>query len=312
MDGGQNLAGRGGAGRQGLNGSDNGSSISKRTAAGLTLTSVVLWGFSPIGTRYMVGIGHAALPALAFTGLRYTIAALLFAPFLWQARQWTKRDLWLGALCGVVGICGFNLPAALGQRTVSAGLTGLLDGIEPLMIVIFTAIALRRRPSNWTIGASAIGLTGIVLLAHGSGPALGDPLGIALVLTGAVLWGLYCVLVPPLINARGALPATAVTMAFGALPLLAAGLPDTPHMMQTMTAFQWELTFVLILGTSVTSMLCWNAGSAVLGAEQAGWFLYLLPLVSLIGGAIILGEPVKLIEIFGGALILLSVFLSQR
>jgi drug/metabolite transporter (DMT)-like permease len=40
--------------------------------------------------------------------------------------------------------------------------------------------------------------------------------------------------------------------------------------------------------------------------------LYLLPLVSLIGGAAILDEPITGTEICGGGLILLSVFLSQR
>jgi drug/metabolite transporter (DMT)-like permease len=276
------------------------------------LLSVVLWGFSPIGTRYMVGTDHAALPAMAFTGMRYGIAALVFAPLLWGARHWSKRDWALGAVCGVIGVTGFNLPAALGQRTVSAGLTGLLDGAEPLMIVIFSSLMHRRLPSRWTMFASVLGLGGIVLLAQGSGPALGDPAGIALVLFGAMLWALYCVMVPILINRRGALSSTAVTMLFGALPLLAAGLPGTPGLLHIITGFQWGLLAVMVLTTSVISMLCWNAGSAVLGAEQAGWFLYLLPVVSLIGGALLLGEPVKTVELVGGALILVSVYLSQR
>jgi drug/metabolite transporter (DMT)-like permease len=273
---------------------------------------VVLWGFSPIGTRYLVGTDHAALPAFAFTGIRYGMAALVFAPLLWGARHWSFRDWALGAACGVIGVTGFNLPAAVGQRTVSAGLTGLLDGAEPLMIVIFSSLMHRRWPSRWTMVASLLGLGGIVLLAHGSGRALGDPAGIALVLFGAMLWSLYCVMVTPLINRRGALPATAVTMLFGALPLLAAGLPGTPDLLHVITGFQWGVLLALVLTCSVVSMLCWNVGSAVLGAEQAGWFLYLLPVVSLIGGAILLGEPIKAIEILGGGLILVSVYLSQR
>ena len=273
---------------------------------------MVLWGFSPIGTRYMVGTDHAALPAMAFTGIRYGLGALIFVPLLWGARDWSGRDWALGAACGVIGVAGYNLPAALGQRTVSAGLTGLLDGAEPLLIVIFSALIQRRWPTRWTIFASALGLSGIVLLAHGSGPALGDPAGIALVLLGAVLWALYCVMVPPLINKRGALPATAVTMLFGALPLLAAGLPGTPTLLHVITGDQWALLVVMVLTTSVLSMLAWNAGSAVLGAEQAGWFLYLLPVVSVIGGALMLGEPVKVVEIAGGTLVLISVYLSQR
>jgi drug/metabolite transporter (DMT)-like permease len=303
MDGGQNLAGRGRVERQRL---------SQPVAAGLTALAVALWGFSPIGTRYMVGITQAGLPALAFNGMRYTLAAICFAPFLWSARHWSRADWRLGLVCGVLGITGYNLPAAIGQRTVSAGLTGLLDGAEPLMIVIFTAIMLRRRPTGWTILASVIALAGVVLLAHGAGPAQGDPLGIALVLTGAVLWAAYCVLVPDLIDRRGALPATAVTMALGAVPLLASGLPETGPMLRAMSTVQWEVMLGLVVGCSVFSMFCWNVGSAALGAEKAGWFLYLLPVVSLIGGALLLGEPVTFVELFGGGLLLVAVYLSQR
>lgn len=274
--------------------------------------SVLLWGFSPIGTRYMVGVNQSALPALAFTGLRYGLAAVLFAPFLWGARSWRWRDWRLAAFCGALGIAGFNLPAALGQRTVSAGMTGLLDGAEPLMIVLLGALISRRLPSLATLMASAIGLTGIVLLARGSGPALGDPVGIALVLTGALFWSCYCLAVPELVNRNGPLPSTAAVMLFGAIPLLVAGAPQTGALVNQISVVQTIVFLALVIGSSVLATLCWNAGSAILGAAQAGWFLYLVPLVSLTGGVILLGEPVKAIELFGGGLVLLSVYLSQR
>jgi drug/metabolite transporter (DMT)-like permease len=260
----------------------------------------------------MVGTSHAGLPAAAFIAVRYGIACVLFLPLLREAGAWTRRELVFGALCGMIGISGYNLLSVIGARTVSAGMTGLLNGAEPLMIVLLGAIMRRRLPAAWTLAAAAIGLAGIVLLARGSGPALGDPLGIALTLTGALLWAVYCVLVPPLIAARGAITVTAVAMCAGAVPLLAAGGTGMPVLFHAMTGSQWVLTVMLAIGPSMISMLCWNAGTAALGAEKAGWFLYLLPLVSLVGGAAILGEPVKPVEIAGGGLILLSVFLSQR
>jgi drug/metabolite transporter (DMT)-like permease len=316
MDGGQNSARRGSVERGSLEpGVTPGISkpgLSNGFAIAATVLAVVLWGFSPIGTRYMVGAGFAAAPALAFTGLRYGLAALIFSPLLWQARHWDRRDWALGLLCGLLGVAGYNMPAALGQRTVSAGLTGLLDGAEPLMIVVFSAIAYKRLPSRLTIIASALGLGGIILLAKGSGPDLGDPVGIALVLLGAILWAAYCVVIPALINRRGALPATAVSMLFGAVPMLLAGLPQMQGMVAVMTGAQWVVTWLLIIGTSVIAMLAWNAGSAALGAEKAGWYLYLLPVVSLVGGALILGEPIKFVELAGGMLILVAVYLAQK
>jgi drug/metabolite transporter (DMT)-like permease len=260
----------------------------------------------------MVGDTQSALPALAFTGVRYGLAAAFFTPFLWRARHWRWPDWRLAGFCGLLGIAGFNLPAAIGQRTVSAGLTGLLDGSEPLLIIIVAALLARRWPSRWTMFASAVGMTGILLLAHGSGPDLGDPQGIGLVLCGALLWACYCIAVPKLVNRHGALPSTAAIMLCGALPLLAIGAPRTDIMLHQLTTSQTLVFSALVIGSSVLATLCWNAGSAVLGAAKAGWFLYLVPVVSLIGGVVLLGEPVKLTELFGGALILTSVYLSQR
>ncbi len=282
-----------------------------RAALGMTLVSVLLWGFSPIATRYMVGIGDGGLAPVAFMGLCYGAAAVLLSPALLLTRGWTSRDWFTGALSGVIGITGYNFPAAIGQQTVSAGLTGLLDASEPLLILVFASIALRKAPSPLTIFSVIIGLFGVMLLAHGTGPAFGTPRGIILVLTGAALWSLYCVLVTPLISRRGALPTTAVTLFFGALPMVLFGAPKIPGLVMSMSLVQWLVSFAIICGNAVVAMLFWNAGSAVLGAQRAGWFLYLLPLVSLLGGAALLGEPLSWIELLGGATVLFSVFLAH-
>jgi drug/metabolite transporter (DMT)-like permease len=260
----------------------------------------------------MVGESQLALPALAFTGIRYGLAAACFAPFLWGTRRWTWRDWRLATFCGLLGITGFNLPAAIGQRTVSAGLTGLLDGSEPLLIIIVAACLARRWPNRETMFASGLGMTGILLLALGSGPALGDLTGIMLVLCGACFWACYCVAVPRLVTAHGALSSTSAVMLCGALPLLAAGAPQTSTVLHQLTFPQSVVFAALVIGSSVFATLCWNAGSSVLGAAKAGWFLYLVPVVSLIGGIVFLDEPIKLIELVGGGLVLGSVYLSQR
>ena len=35
-------------------------------------------------------------------------------------RSWTKRDWLLGALCGVIGVTGYNVPAAMGNAVFDA------------------------------------------------------------------------------------------------------------------------------------------------------------------------------------------------
>ena len=50
----------------------------------------------------------------------------------------------------------------------------------------------------------------------------------------------------------------------------------------------------------------------VIPATQAGVFLYLEPLVTLVVAAIILGEPLLLVSLLGGAVILMGVWMVNR
>ncbi len=285
----------------------------KLRAAVLTFIAVLLWGGAPIGTRYLVGDNHLGLAAVPFVGLRYALSLPVFVALMLWGRAWTwpRADWGMALLCALVGVTGYNLPNAIGTRTVSAGMIGLLNGAEPLMIVLLASLQRRRVPGGWTILAGVTGLAGIILLARGAGPALGDPKGIALVLFAALSWSGYCVIVPPLLRRKGAIMATAVTMSLGTLPMIAAGASGMPAVASALNLPDWEIVAALS-STAILAILCWNAGSAGLGAEQAGWFLYLLPVVSVAGGAIFLKEPVTAVEIFGGALIMASVSISQK
>lgn len=281
-------------------------------AAAFVLVAVLLWGFSPIGTRFLVGNTDADLPAMAILALRYGGAALLLAPLLGRRKvPWSRQDWVLALICGGLGITVYNILAIYGQRTISAGMTGLLDAAEPLLILLFSAIALRELPSGRVLAAAGGGAIGVGLLAVGAGPAQGDLRGIMLVLASAVAWAGYCVIVPRLIIRRGPLKVTAVTMLLGTLPLMAAGAPSIPATVHAMNTPDIVVLAALAVGSSALATLLWNAGSAGIGAVQASWFLYLIPLISLTGGVLLLGEPVNPAEIVGGAIVLISVALAQ-
>ncbi|HQT46662.1 MAG TPA: DMT family transporter, partial [Acidocella sp.] len=217
-------------------------------AAALTLFAVLMWGCAPIGTRYLVGDAHVGLPAVPFIALRYGLASLCFLPILRGAlRDWSREDWMRGILCGVIGVTGYNLPNVLGSRTVSAGMVGLVNAAEPLIIMLILALQRRRMPGGWTILAGGIGFAGILLLVRGGGPAMGDLRGTALVLGAAVCWSVYCVLIPPLLRERGAVQVTAVTILAGTVPMLCAGLPGMGPLLAALTQPQWEILAALVL-----------------------------------------------------------------
>ena len=279
----------------------------------LLLCAVMLWGFAPIGNRYFIGNTHLALPGAAYMALRYCFAAICFLPVLVGAvRRWSARDWLRGAICGFSGVSGYNLLSGIAARTVSAGMSGLLCSSESLMILMLGCLMARKAPDGRTVFAGLFGGGGIVLLAKSAGPAEGDLRGILLLLVAAFGWAIYCVLTPPLIKKHGAVQSSAVTISIGAVPLLIAGAPKLAPVMGAMTLREWELLFLLSIGSSVVALIAWNKGVASIGAQKAGWFLYLLPVFSALGGFALLGEPLTLWELAGGAMILGAVYIAQR
>ncbi len=279
----------------------------------LLLMAVVLWGMAPIGNRYFIGSTHLAMPGASYMALRYTIASICFLPGVIRAMpSWSWRDWLRGAVCGLAGVSGYNLLGGVAARTVSAGMTGLLNSSESLMILMLACLMARRAPGGRNIVAALLGLCGIVLLVCSAGPAEGDVRGILLLLLGAFGWSIYCVVIPPLIKKHGALQSSAVTMCIGTVPLLMAGGKGLGPMMEAMSRQEWELMLVMSAGISVVALVAWNKGVAIVGAQSAGWFLYLLPVFSALGGFVLLGEPLTLAELAGGVMILGSVYLAQR
>lgn len=288
--------------------------INPRQQAFLLLVfAVVLWGVTPVGNRYFLGNSDLAMPGAAYMALRFSISSLCFLPFVLAAlRRWSVRDWGRASVCGLAGVTAYNLLAGIAGHTVSAGLTGLLNSCESLMILILGCLVARRFPDRRTVFAAFVGVCGVVVLAVSSGPAEGSVFGILLLVIGAAGWAVYCVFVPPLIAKHGVLQSSAVTMFVGTLPLLALGWRGLPPMMHKMTAQEWELIVALSVGSSVLALLAWNKGMARLGAQTSGVFLYLIPVFSAVGGKFILKEPLTLSELIGGVLVLGSVYIAQR
>lgn len=277
------------------------------------LIAVTLWGFAPVGNRYLV----VRFDPLAILALRFTIASLAFVPMLRGLRRCPRdrRVLTLLAISGVIGICGYNLPVMIGQQTTSAGMAGLIIASEPIWILLIWCLFERRWPGLRSSAGALIGLTGIVLIIsaqHDLAQAVGtDIWGPVLILISAMAWSLYCVLMREVSAAFGPVRATALTIQIGTLPMLLIGAGPAVALAVDLSVFNWIITVGLTLGSTVIAVLLWNRASAEIGATKAGPFLYLIPVVSIAGGMLFLGEQQPLQVLVGGAVVLGGVILAS-
>ena len=130
-------------------------------------------------------------------------------------------------------------------------------------------------------------------------------------LAGTLAFGAYTIVVRPLSQSFGAVPATAASTVVETLPYLPfAGTLAGARLADVGPAVWAELAF-LAIGSSVAGMLLWNLAILSGGTARVSTLLYLEPAVSVAGAVTLLGERVGPATIAGGLLILAGVAIAS-
>jgi drug/metabolite transporter (DMT)-like permease len=103
------------------------------------------------------------------------------------------------------------------------------------------------------------------------------------------------------------------TIAFGALFLApAAGLEVATAGFGPISLDGWLSVLFLGLGGSAAAFFCWNAALRRLDASEASTYINLVPLVTVLSAALMLGERPAPSQLLGGALVIAGVYLAGR
>lgn len=255
--------------------------------------------------------------------LRMALGAALFAPFLWRAR---RRIAALGAsdlaLCAAAGLLGYALPLALGtvgQKLSSAASASLLIGMEPVTIVLLSALVLGERLTRWKLAAMALGLAGAALIAFQGWPRLdgafsGRLKGDLILAAHGACWALYTVIAKPVLGRLPAMDFTALTTAaaFLGAAAWAAASGLSPSAWAQAPASSWLALGYLAFFVTFLGAWVWNAALEGLEASAQANFIFLQPVVGVLLGVGLLGDPFTRWTAAGGVLVLGGVWAAHR
>ena len=263
----------------------------RRLALYLLAVLTVVWGLNwPI---MKVGIeGVEPWTFRAFTTVFGGIAMLAAAYVSGQRIRVPWDQFRLICLIGPVSIGGWMVFSALGLEHMASGRAAIVAYTMPLWAVIFARILLGEK-ITWrrSIGLF-IGLTGMVILISGDLPAIGEsPLGVIYMLCGALTWGAGTVLfkrapwripVPVIIGWQLLVIAVPITTV--------AFLTETPRL--DYAAWSWFTIAYQIFAGALIGNYAWAKIVTLLPAGVAAISSLIIPVIGVLSGAIILGEPV--------------------
>lgn len=262
----------------------------------------LIWGSTYLAIRIGVAptVGRG-VPPLLLAGIRFTIAGLLMLAFTLRPgdrrsddpvgiRQWVA-----GGIVGLALLLGGNGLVSLGERTVNSGTAALVVASVPILAAVMSAAIGRERFTTRRIVGLVIGLCGVGVLSVGGGGSKGSHLtGVLIVLAAAVSWSAGSVYGQTAPLPRRPLVATGIEMVVGGIGCLAVSAASGEWGQFSASAVParswWALGYLIVAGAMVAyTAYAWLLSNAPLSLTTT--YAYVNPVVAVILGALILGEP---------------------
>jgi drug/metabolite transporter (DMT)-like permease len=285
----------------------------------LRLTCVpLLWGGTFIAGRVI----SAHLPPATAGFIRFVFAslallvALHFSEGLSALTRVSRRQL-LGTMAlGATGILAYNLLFFTALSVLPAGRTSLIIALNPVVTLLITALLLGERLSPLRWFGVTLALVGVwVVVTRGDLSQILQSLGKGeLAMFGAVCaWAVYTLVGRRLLQDLSPVLATAMAALWGTLFLGLLALRDLPqlHAADFLPEVWAGLVFLGVFGTAV-AFVWYYQGIRQLGAARTVVFNNLVPVFGVLLGWSILGEPLSVSLIAGGAMAIAGVFLVNR
>ena len=269
---------------------------------GMAVLVSLIWGMG-----FVVAKGAMEhFPPILLMALRFSVTCLALIPFLGQVGANFPRLL-------LMSVVGASLQYSLtftGVSNLGAGLSALVVQLEVPFLVLLGAVLLGERPGMRKWIGIIIAFCGVGVIASQESFS-GSILPILLVVGGAFTWAFGQVLVRGIRDMSGlSITAWTAVLAVPQLFILSA-LFETGQIAALATAGPQDWSATIYLGLVMTALgyFLWNSLLLRQEVNRVAPFLLLLPVFSVIGGIIFLGEQLTLFRLAGGGVVLSGVAL---
>ena len=278
------------------------------------LTAILVWGTTFTSTKILLK-SFAPVEILFF---RFIIGFTVL--FILSPRKISVKNMKQELIFAAAGFCGITmyfLMENIALLHTTASNAGVIVSLSPFFtgILSFYFSDDEKLDVSFFIGF-VIALTGIGLISFNGMMNLNlNPIGDFLALLAAFFWSLYSILMKKVSKfGYSNLESTKRVFFYGLFFMIPAIL---------ISDFKWEfirfadpvnLFNILFLGAGA-SALCfaaWNTAVNILGAVKTSVYIYIVPIVTVLSAALVLGEKLTIISVCGVIITFAGLLISEN
>lgn len=273
----------------------------------------LIWGSTYLAIRFAI----ETIPPFLMAGIRFTVAgAFLYAVMRLRGARRPAAGHWISAaIVGALLLVGGNGGVVWAEQTVPSGLAALLVATEPLWVVLIDWARPRgMRPKRGEMAGLLLGFVGVAVLVSPAdllGGALEvDPVGASVLVLASLSWAIGSVYSRHTPAPESPLMMTGMKMLMGGLFLVALGtvsgewarLDPTSISLKSWLAFAYLVVFGAVIGFTAYIWLLRNTTLA-----RASTYAYVNPVVAVMLGWVLAGEPLNSRVILAAGIIVVGV-----
>ncbi|CAN5748261.1 DMT family transporter [soil metagenome] len=271
---------------------------------------VVFWG----SAFSVVKVGLEYAPPLLFAGLRTLVGglAMTLVALVWGGDPHLKRD-WavylLLAAFNVVFFIGFQTSAIL---YLPSGTAAVLVYLQPILVGLLAWVMLGEPLSAAKVIGLVLGFTGIVAVSTGSLTGDISPIGVLFGACSAFFWAMGTVLFKRYEGRISTMWAVAMPFVIGGVTLTAFGtVVESWSEVSPTGELVASLAYASLIGIAAAWLL-WFGLIRAGEASRVAAYVFFVPLVGIVVGAIFLDERLTLSLLVGASLIVSGIYLVNR
>ena len=279
----------------------------------------IVWGSTYLGIRVAVQEGSGFPPMImsatrVFAGSLILIALARFIKK--QSLRLTKEEWVVLSISGLALWWGGNGLLAIAEMTVPSGYAALIISCTPIWVAIIESILDKKRPSFFLIISLLIGVAGIAVLNWPAIVAgnLNDLKGLFLLIIAGLSWGAGSIYQKRKNIQTTPEISSAVQQFTGGIALLITSFIISEPTMNPVPSAWWAWGYLIIFG-SVIAFTSFVKALKLLPPNIVFTYAFVNPVVAVLLGFIILGEPITPWTFAGATLVLvgvLGVFKEQK
>jgi drug/metabolite transporter (DMT)-like permease len=267
------------------------------------------WIASKEGVKYM--------PALQLAAIRQFLGAILYLSyFILKKTPWPKGKQWKTII--ILSILNFVLSNGLstwGVKYISSGLGAIIGALVPLWVVIISLFRGEKLVKLAIVGL-VVGFVGVCVIfyEHISDFLIFDfRFGITISIISTLTWAFATLYTKKKVASFNPYFSLGIQMFISSIFLFAfLGATGSAVSLATIPVISWVSIGYLVIFGSVLTFIAYIYALQHLPAEINSIYAYINPIIAVLLGAYIFGEPLSLAIAIGGTITLFGLYLVNR